>query len=74
MKILSAIILSVFLTGCVVYPVQYEPSVVVGTYPIGYWNGYGYWNGVRFDIDFYAPGHYGYGHHYRGYHGGYRHH
>lgn len=69
---IAAAIAAIALSGCVVYPAgYYEPEVVVGAYPIGYWNGYGYWDGVHFDVDFYAYGHRGYGHRYYG-HGGYR--
>jgi len=84
-KILASLILSTALGGCVVAPapveVAYEPDVVVGLYPIGYYNpAYGYWTGYGWDVNFYLVGHPGYGHYYRGapayargnFHGGYR--
>ena len=93
-KILTAIALTFALSGCVAtvgYPdveVAYEPDVIVGPYYVGYYNpGYGYWTGYGWDVNFYAYGHRGYGHYYRGapgyargyyhgggYHGGYHHH
>lgn len=78
MKILSALVLCVLMTGCVVTPygyvaaspemeVVYESDVVAGLYPLGYYNPeYGYWNGASWDVDFYLFGHPGYGHYYRG--------
>jgi hypothetical protein len=64
------LVAAIALSGCVVYPLgyetQYEPEVYVGIYPLGYYNGFGYWDGVRFDYNFYAFGHPGYGHYYRG--------
>jgi len=91
-KILSVILattLTAALSACVVagpgYTVSYEPDVVVGLYPVGFYNpAYGYWTGSGWDVNFYVYGHGGYGHyyrgapgyargHYRGYaHGGYR--
>jgi hypothetical protein len=72
-NILAALAVMGILTGCVVAPVgytadvSYEPSVVVGLYPLGYYNpGYGYWTGYGWDVDFYGYGHPGYGHFYRG--------
>lgn len=87
MKILSALLLSVMLTGCVgyVYPegtvvagpnveVVYEPDVIVNGYYVGYYNpSYGYWTGSGWDVNFYIVGHPGYGHYYRGAPRGYYH-
>lgn len=86
MKILSALILSALLTGCVVAGpgyyvatptaevVVYEPDVVVGQYYVGYYNpSFGYWTGTGWDVNFYVYGHGGYGHYYRGAPRGYYH-
>ncbi|MFI4918532.1 MAG: hypothetical protein ACHP65_03150 [Legionellales bacterium] len=77
MKVLAAILFSIGLTGCVIEPagyvaipttgVVYEPNVIVGGYAIGYYrDGFGYWTGDGWDVNFYANGHAGWGHHYRG--------
>ncbi len=77
-NMIAAAIAAFALTGCVITPygayvaapaveVAYEPDVVVGGYYIGYYNpGFGYWTGVGWDFNFYAYGHPGYGHYYRG--------
>ena len=70
-NILAALAVVGILAGCVVAPIGYpaevafEPAPVVGLYPVGYYYpGYGYWTGTNWDINFYAYGHRGYGHHY----------
>lgn len=76
-KLLSMVVLCGLLTGCVVTPdyivstpavtVSFEPDVYVGGYYIGYFRpGFGYWTGYGWDINFYAYGHPGWGHYYRG--------
>ena len=72
MKTLVLSILAIIaLTGCVIRPapvaVVYEPDVVVGQYYVGYYQpGFGYWTGYGWDLNFYAVGHPGWGHYYRG--------
>ena len=89
MKGLAVILLSIGLAGCVVEPVGYveppmgevvyEPDVIVGGYNVGYYReGFGFWTGSGWDANFYAQGHPGWRHYYRGapghawgaYHGG----
>lgn len=74
-NILAALAVIAALSGCVAYPVAYgpsvevayEPEVVVGLYPLGFYSpGFGYWNGYGWDLNFYAVGHGGYGHYYHG--------
>ena len=69
MKIFATILLTLSRVGCVVYPINagYEPTTIIGLYPVGYYYpGYGYWTGYGWDINFYAYGHPGWGHYYRG--------
>jgi hypothetical protein len=90
MKALAVLLLSMGLASCVVETVGYvepppmgavvyEPDVIVGGYSVGYYReGFGFWTGSGWDLDFYAQGHPGWGHYYRGaprhawgaYHGG----
>lgn len=89
MKGLAVILLSIGLASCVVETVSYveppmgevvyEPDVLVGDYTIGYYReGFGFWTGNGWDANFYAQGHPGWRHYYRGapghawgaYHGG----
>ncbi|CDZ76437.1 hypothetical protein BN59_00706 [Legionella massiliensis] len=73
MKVLAAILLSIGLAGCAGYvatptaEIAYEPDVLVGDYAVGYYReGFGYWTGNGWDANFYAHGHPGWGHYYRG--------
>lgn len=73
MKSLSVILLSIFLASCVetvavpTADVVYEPDVIVGGYNVGYYReGFGFWTGNRWDHNFYAYGHPGWRHYYRG--------
>lgn len=85
MKVLAPILLSIGLAGCAGYvatpaaEVVYEPDVFIGGYKVGYYReGFGFWTGSGWDANFYAKGHPGWGHYYRGapreafgaYHGG----
>ena len=71
----AALITSLALSGCAVFPTGYdggpvvvfEPEVYVGDYYVGYYRpDYGYWTGYGWDIRFYEYGHRGCGHYYRG--------
>jgi hypothetical protein len=74
MKIKSfagAALCGALMTGCVatVGPgpvVEYEPAVIVGAYPLGYYGPAGYWTGYGWDRHYYDRGHPGWGHYYRG--------
>lgn len=77
MKGLAVILLTVGLAGCVVESVDYvatptaevvyEPDVIVGGYNVGYYReGFGFWTGSGWDANFYAQGHPGWRHYYRG--------
>ena len=65
---LIVVLLAALSAGCVVAAGPgYEPDVVVGAYPLGFYNpDFGYWDGGRWDRNYYDRGHGGWGHSYRG--------
>jgi len=89
-KFIAALVTTIAIAGCVATAgpagvgvgfaapeVEIDGPFVNG-YAVGYYNpGYGYWTGSGWDVNFYAVGHPGYGHHYSrsGHaHGGYHRH